>query len=501
MIIPELPPLWSHQARAINLGFQAKDAGYRCIAITSPTGSGKRRVIAEMCKQAAQKGERSLILTNRRAITWQTVLEAEAHELDYGMLAAGYKPSRWQHQITVAMVQTARSRLKLAELPETDNVYIDECHNRAFEPLRQAYLDRGATVFGFTATPVGLQGYDHLIVAAKPSELVQAGVIVPCRAYSPEQPLVKGVMRWKVGEHFDERLQAIINEYRTEVFANVLDWWLELNPFGLPTMLFAPGVPESRWFAEAFTKRGIPAAHIDGETSDHERERIMNASREGSIKVVCSCGVLREGADWPWIRHGILVQVCGQVSTYLQIVGRLLRAYPGKGEAILQDHAGAYYRHGSPNEDRVWRLGDTDASIARATWERRKDGKEPEPIRCPRCGGERRYSPKCPHCGYEHSHSVRIVRFQDGKLREVRGNLVKKRKRVPPEQREWTGCLYAAANRGMTLGQAAGWYHQKTGKWPTPDLKPAPPPRDSTDWARECGNVYPWLLKRRNKGS
>ena len=494
----DLPPLWAHQERAIIQGFAAQCEGNRCICITSPTGSGKRRVIAEMAKQSMSRGRRALILTNRRLITWQTVLELQAHEADFGTLAAGYKSSMGE-PLLVASIQTLRRRRNKNTLPHADDVFIDEGHAKIFEPVRQAYLERGATIFSFTATPVGLKGYDKLIVASTPTELIKAGVIVPCRCFSPEQPYIHGVMKWKAGQHFDERLQEVITEWRTQVFANAFDWWQELNPFAFPTMLFAPGVPESRWFAEAFMKRGIAAAHIDGETPQDEREGIEQGSREGIIKVVCSCGVLREGVDWPWIRHGILVQVCGEVSTYLQIAGRLLRAYEGKEDAILQDHAGAYFRHGSPNQNRDWKLGDTDKSIARATWQARRNGTEPEPIRCPKCGGERRCGPKCLHCGHEHSRSVRIVRFEDGTLKEVKGNHIKKRRRVSSDQQQWTSCLYAGANAGMTVGQAIGWFHQKTGKWPTSDLKPCPPPPDSPDRSRQCGIVYPWLSRRRRK--
>jgi superfamily II DNA or RNA helicase len=498
MNLAKLPPLWDHQEYAITEGLAAQRAGKRCIAITSPTGSGKRLVIVKMAKATADQNKRAVILTNRRLITSQTVEEVEEHDLDYGMLAAGYQAAMGENVLIVS-VQTARRRRFSTTLPHADTVLIDEAHNRAFEAVRQAYLERGATVFGFTATPVGLGGYDHLVVAAKPSELIQAGVIVPCRCYSPEQPFIKGVMKRKVGEYFDERLQQIITQWRTEVFANTLAWWQRLNPFGTPTMLFAPGVPESRWFVEAFLRRGVPAAHIDGETSETERKRIQKGSRDGFIKIVCSCGVLREGADWPWIDHGILVQICSEISTFLQLAGRLVRAFPGKKEAILQDHAGAYHRHGSPNQDRDWKLGDTDKSIARATWKARREGKEQEPIRCPKCGGERPYGPICPHCNYEHSHSVRMVRFEDGELKKVTGDLVKKRKAISSDQRAWTSCLYAAAHRNMTVGQAAGLFYQKAGHWPTPDLKPPPPPRDSPDGLRRCGDVYPWLLKRRKR--
>ena len=71
-------------------------------------------------------------------------------------------------------------------------------------------------------------------------------------------------------------------------------------------MLFAPGVPESKWFVEQFERRGVKARHIDGDTPDEVRNEILDRHREGDVKVISSYGVLREGADLPWATMSLL---------------------------------------------------------------------------------------------------------------------------------------------------------------------------------------------------
>ncbi len=490
-------PLWPPQARGIELAFAAERAGHKAIVTTLPTGGGKRTMLVRMARQTAEEGGRAILFTNRRIITKQASNEFSDYGIDFGVLASGY-PAMMGEGVIVASVHTVRRRHEKADLPFATRVFIDEAHNHAFDWIVQAYREKGVPVHGFTATPVALAGmYDHLVIAGNNSELRACKALVRCRVYSPEHPSIKGVKRTKTGEFYQPQLRKMFATYQTDVFANVVEWWKKLNPWALPTLLWAPGVPESRWFVEELTCQGITAAHIDGETDDQERERILAGSKDGSIKIVCSYGVLREGGDFPWIVHGILIQVCGALSTYLQIVGRLLRKDEHKDECVLQDHSGAMWRHGSPNADRLWSLEDTDLSIAKKVQAERRQGGAKEPIRCPQCGGERLAGPKCPHCGHEHQKSVRMVRMTSGKLTRVTGNMVKVKRPGGDDQRIWMSCLYAAAARNQTVSQAAGNFHRKTGRWPH-GLGNVPSHTDP-EWALKAVEVYPWLKKRRGK--
>src|SRR5262249_15022554 len=128
------------------------------------------------------------------------------------------------------------------------------------------------------------------------------------------------------------------------VFGDVLNHWEDIQrlhrlrfPKGMPTIIWAMGVLESRWFAQEFTRAGYSWAHIDGDTSHEERDEIHDRLKCGDLVGVSSMGVMREGVDWPFLVHGIMLQRCGEAKNYIQCVGRILRASEGKPYAILQD--------------------------------------------------------------------------------------------------------------------------------------------------------------------
>src|SRR5262249_8275086 len=147
-----------------------------------------------------------------------------------------------------------------------------------------------AVCVGFTATPIGLGDlYDTLIIAGTNSELRECGALVPCYHYGPDEPDMRHIRRVEVGKDLTE------NQNRrammvTGIFGGVLESWRKLNPEEKPTILFAPGVRESVWFADQFRANGIRAAHIDGEdvyvdgkwvkSSREARADVLNGSRD-----------------------------------------------------------------------------------------------------------------------------------------------------------------------------------------------------------------------------
>lgn len=502
----ELPPLWPSQDRGIASVKAAYDGGFNSVVVTSPTGGGKARMIAELVAWGKSRSWTSAIYTNRRIITEQSGKALSDLGIGHGFMAAGYATG-WLRDAQVCSFATILARVLREKnqhqwkLPNAKLVLVDEAHSNTGDVASEIigrHRSQGSFVVGFTATPVGLKGlYEKLIVAGTKRELRGHGALVPCDVFAPDEPDLKGVTRTKIGEY---TVQGQVKRLmQTIVVANVFEQWKKLNPDGRPTILFAPGVPESRWFAQQWASYGVKAFHIDANTPPDERRQAFEDSKNGKLPVLCSQGVLREGVDLPWLYHGILCQPCNNISTYLQIVGRLLRAYPGKEKAILQDHAGAYHRHGSPNEDREWRLDDTDESINAERKRAFQEGQIPEPIRCPECGGVRRTGPMCPHCGHKHKLSVRLVRMVDGSLVPVTGRIHKRKKPQPSEdQKVWKGCLYAAAyaKRPMTLHQVAAMFQHRTGRRPPFGLV-SMPEAGSLDWNRLATEMYPWLLKRR----
>jgi hypothetical protein len=78
----------------------------------------------------------------------------------------------------------------------------------------------------------------------------------------------------------------------------------------------------------------------------------MHDLEQGVLRVVVNVGVLTEGVDVPHVSCVVLARPCTHASTYVQIVGRVLRAAPGKTEGTLIDLVGASHKHGLPAADR-----------------------------------------------------------------------------------------------------------------------------------------------------
>ena len=100
-------------------------------------------------------------------------------------------------------------------------------------------------------------------------------------------------------------------------------------------------------------ERGHRAVVIHGKLPASERKRALDAHARGAVLV--NCMVLTEGWDSPETSVCILARGCGSVSTYLQIVGRVLRPSPGKDHAVLIDLTGrSVDAHGPPDDDREY---------------------------------------------------------------------------------------------------------------------------------------------------
>jgi superfamily II DNA or RNA helicase len=436
--------LLPYQSQGLDQLAEAIRAGHRRIVLTSPTGGGKTVMMGEILKRALAKGNRGIVYVNKRMLTTQTTDALSAMGIDHGIRAAGHgtDPSCL---IQVASMQTEHARLKAGkwDMHDADIVLVDEAHvqqGKTAAAIFAQHVQMGAVVVGVTATPLDMgELYDHLIVAGTNSELRACGRLVPATHYGCDEPDFKALkLKDKEGADLteNENRKAIMTP---TIFARVLEWHKRLNPEMKPAMLFGPGVQESLWFAERFVDAGIPAAHIDGadiwmngeflSSSRASRGILEDASRTGKVKVICNRYVLREGVNWPWIEHLILAFVAGSLQTYLQIGGRGLRASPetGKTGLIVQDHGGAWWRHGSLNADRVWNLNYTNSIVSAMRGDRMRAKVEKEPWRCPGCGQVLSRS-VCP-CGWEKpKKQSRPVVQANGELREMEGDIFKPRR-------------------------------------------------------------------------
>lgn len=446
--------LWPHQRSALDQVEQLILAGHKKICVTSPTGGGKTQI--SMTRLSESKVP-SVFYTHRKMLLSQTSANFDAMGINHGIRAAGHDLGLL-HDIQLAMIQSESAavyRSKKRELHAAKEILIDEAHNNSAGQAQRIITDHDCVTIGLTATPLGIgHVYDQLVVAGTNSELRKCGAHVPAVTFGPDEPSVNLVGKVAIGEGECGINQEKRQIFASRVFGSVVEHYHILNPNQTPTLLFAPGVPESIWFCERLNEAGIKAAHIDGsdcwldgellQATDEIKQEIAARTKVGDIKIVCNRFVLREGVDWPWVEHMIFATVFGSLTSYLQAGGRGLRACQetSKAQVTVQDHGGNWWRHGSLNADRQWRLSDNDRIVGNERLEKIREKKEHEPIHCPKCHAIRLMGPRCHKCGFQSSAKTRPVLQADGSLREMRNDTFRERRRLPVTDevmRDWAG--------------------------------------------------------------
>lgn len=318
--------LWPHQLRAVAMLDDAW-AHHRRVLLVLPTGSGKTRTAAHV---VAEHPGKVLFVVHRIELARQAASQLPGPvRIISGDLDDGPEDAR----VTVASVQTLMAR---GLRPECSLLVIDEAHNYAAPEWCQVlHHYREARVLGLTATPERGDGrplgdlFDVLLAPTSIRDLTSQGVLVPAHVYAPparQQGLA-------MAPH------EALARYR----------WTK-------AVVFCSNVDHAREVSEQCRAQGYRTATVHGESGDRERAETLAQFRRGELDIVTNVFVLTEGWDDPQTDCLVLARGCTHGGTYLQMVGRVLRAAPGKQRAVVVDLTGASHEHGLPETDRQYSL-------------------------------------------------------------------------------------------------------------------------------------------------
>ena len=491
------------------------EAGIRRMILTSPTGTGKSRIMIGLIEWARDRGWEVALYTHRRMLLSQLSKVLTKHGIEHGMRASGHETALLK-PVQLCMVQTELSavlKTKRREMHHAQLVISDELHacgGDTLPELHRLHYEEGAAIVGITATPLDIIGdWDDLIVAGTVSQGRDCGALVLAYTYCPDEPDMKHIGRQKIGEDNAKDLTDKQNSnvmfgengiYRPKVFGRVMTHWLRLNFERKPTILFGPDVAGSLYFAQEFHKNGIRAAHIDAkqiwyngdfiESNDDNREMILKATETGEVEILCNRFVLREGIDLPHIACAIFACVVGSLRSWIQMGGRALRAHPSTPEVLIIDHGANFRRHGSLNSNRQWELGQSGHKTTGIRIEEIREKPELEPIICQNilpdgnvCSQARLSGPTCPKCGHMSHKRAKMVVQHDGELKLVEGPTYKKHfeKRKPDTEKKWIEMYYRAKSKkwDASFREAIGLFAHENHYWPPLDLPFMPiDPRD-----------------------
>lgn len=322
--------------------------------VVLPTGTGKSTVIAALAVAARRLGLRVVLLAHRRELLDQ--MAASVSAVDPTTTPVGIvqgERNAPEADIVAASFQTlSASPARLAELGRREVVLVDEMHHSAATTYAGVLADLGVLdgahehgygVFacGFTATASRADGglgkiWDEVVYEKPLSWAIANGYLVKPRGLTVVLPdLDLSGVTIRAGDYATGELETIMQASVATTVTAMLT-----HARGRCSIVFAAGVEHAHALAEALTTAGVAAEAVTGAMDSDERERVYAAFNAGSLDAMVTVQVLTEGADFPRCDCVVMARPTRSQTLYSQMVGRSVRLYPGKDDALVLDLAG-----------------------------------------------------------------------------------------------------------------------------------------------------------------
>lgn len=358
--------LRDYQRDAIDAVFTAWSEGMKAPAIVLPTGAGKTVVFASLIREFREQqsqplraasfehGNRVMVLAHRDELVDQAIAKIRAvlpKDVSVGKVKA--EDNEIYADVMVCSVQTlasARRRQALydAQHPHGDVglIITDECHHAAaasYRKVSDAFPD--ALRLGVTATMargdgVGLGDvWDDVVFRRSPLWMISRGYLTDVRTKQVDlSALDLGAVKASRGDWQAGALgEALMDAQADQAIARA---WKE-HAGDRQGIVFTPTVETAYAACDAMDRAGVISEVVSGETPRDERQKLYEDFRRGHIKALINCMVLTEGFDAPWAEVAMIARPTQSAPLYMQMVGRVLRPWPGKTEALVLDLVGA----------------------------------------------------------------------------------------------------------------------------------------------------------------
>lgn len=364
--------LRGYQGEALDAVDAELAKGFLRTAVVLPTGMGKTVVFSHLIGREHAKGRKTLVLVHRDELAEQAKqkIRSVAPSASVGIVKA--ERNEIHADVIVASVQTLARPARREQIENVGVVIIDECHHAVARTWTEVLTHFGCfavcdcddneegrpacsgghgetPAIGFTATMhredgKGLGSVWQTIAYEK--EIVwgiENGYLVDVRGQAVEvDGLDLATIARSRGDYQEGALgEALEASGAGEIIAQA---YLE-HAAGRRGVLFAPTVATAYSFAQALRDAGLTAETIVGETPKEDRELIYKRYNAGEIDILTNAMVLTEGWDSPATSCAIIARPTQSAALYTQMVGRILRPFPGKEDALVLDVVGVTGRH------------------------------------------------------------------------------------------------------------------------------------------------------------
>jgi superfamily II DNA or RNA helicase len=325
--------------------------GKRKICVCLPTGAGKSHIAAELIRSTLSKNPRARVwfCVPRLELVSQMRLTLEKYGVYAGEISARAKDFTLN-----ACVCSKDTLVRMENLPAPDVIFFDEAHVALRQQRSIADKHPSALVIGLTATPEIADGSPMMI--AKSKARGAAGLydaLVACGSVprlQRERALAK--LDYKSISAKDAAKFGLLDKGLIEVSGRSLDAALcygdivteyEKYGAGKPSIGFAPTVELADKCVDTLNKAGYGWRRISGDMPVKKRSALISELAAGEIDGLVNAMLLAYGFDAPCVQYAFSIRHVRSKTLWVQMVGRVLRPYPGKGAAVFCDLTGSCY--------------------------------------------------------------------------------------------------------------------------------------------------------------
>ncbi len=240
---------------------------------------------------------------------------------------------------------------------------IDEAHVSIEQTCKLVKMMKPRRVIGLTATPERMDGlallkgddsihkygvFDDVIQEETVASLIKKGFLTKLKYYTKP---IDGITDVKPENAMSEELSGkqmmrIFDD--NQIWGDLVKSYEEYGK-GRPALGFTNTIAMAETVVDVFTKAGYNFKVIHGEMGVKERQELIDALREHTIDGLVNASLLTYGFDCPPVSYAFNCRHIKSRPLWFQIVGRILRPFEGKENAIFVDHADAISEFSDPD--------------------------------------------------------------------------------------------------------------------------------------------------------